>query len=246
MLKRLRHYIWPKTSIIAAVVCVFPIAGLLSYASSIILDKLFGAKLLEDIYWTAVVGIAGYIITAYYRRQIKRYNIFCHLEVELNFSHGALNDMILTLKGMINNGFPIIFQTDELNIDFDLVKEVGRLDIKNHLIDIVCDFRKINHDWKIASHFGEENRPLIMGLTGSPQEQNLIKKHGLDILGGILKKAEITQNLMQQCMAEIRVYMKTDKPAFATWFQPYLNDRNFKELARKDREQLEKEMAESQ
>lgn len=231
----IKHYIDPRNTLLVLLVLSFLLVFLFSELCSYI-----GIPLIKDIYWTAGVGLIAYLGGKFIATRIKRHNGMCHLETELSHALGTINDMIVSCQNMIEKQLPILMPHEKLTISLELVQGVGRLDTKNNLLELLCDFRKINQDWDLMVKFGEDYKSDLANPRGVE-----IRMVGTESIKPILKKCLLTHDLIKETVLLIRYYIKQDRPLLL-FGQPYINKEKFSKTIEKDRVQLDKEIQESE
>lgn len=176
-------------------------------------------KLSDEIFWPATLGVTGFTLIKFVETRTKRHNILCHLEVELNQAMDTLSTLIFLLENMIQKKLPIIMQHTFPYVTMDNIKEVGRLDIKNNLSNLLCDFRRITQDCNNLSEYGQENENAI--INSNHAQHQLAITTGLQILNVILTSSKTAFTLIKDTLVLVRIYMSTDKPFFR-FGQPFI------------------------
>jgi hypothetical protein len=212
----IKHYVDPRSTFSGLIT----FCAMFSCALYFSFVRLLKIPLNDEIFWSASLGVTGFILIKFVEVRTKRYNALCHLEVELGQAFDALGNMINTLRNMIQQSIPMLLPHDMPFLTLDLVKIVGRLDVKNNLRVLLCDFRVINQDWSNLIDYGKEHAETIND-PAHPQHA-YARRFGTELLESILSRAEFSQKLVQETIVLVRVYVKEDKP-FLGFKQPYIS-----------------------
>lgn len=214
-LKFILHYIDPRSTFLGFLfLCATISIGL--YLS---FSKLFKIQLSNEIYWPAALAVTGFTLICFVKTRTKRYNTLCHLEVELNQAMDVVSNLQATLKNMIHHFVPVLWSHELPMLTPDNIKSVGRLDIKNNLGDLLCDFRRISQDWNNLIDFGRGHIDVIKDPKHPDHME--VRKSGTEALSLILNRANIAMKLIEDTLILIRVYMRTDEPFFR-FKQPFV------------------------
>lgn len=231
------HYLDPRNSLFVLVPSGFIFVTLAYY-----LLYYLGIPVAKDIYWTAGVGLIAYAAGQFITTRVRRHNALCGLELELNSAMSTLSDIIHTLRNMIEIQVPLLAPRQQFQISQELVNNLGRIDVKNNLLMLLIDFRKIDHDWDIMTTLEHDYKRIIEDET-HPECKNwrIIGTMGLDKL---LKKSEETMTLLKDTILLVRFYLKKDRPMLKIG-QAYIDEESKNEEIAKDRARLEKEISDS-
>lgn len=214
-LKFILHYVNPLNSFL----------GLLSFCMFLICVIYFffrhylSIQLSDSIYWPAALAVTGFGLIKFIECRSKRYSVLCNLEVELNQAMDVLSILIATLRFLIKDAVPVLLPHDLPYLTMRYIEDVGRLDIKNNLADLKCDFRRINQDWNNLIEYGREHLDIIKDQR-HPQHQG-IKSFGTQLLQYVLARSETALKLVQDTLVLVRIYMRSDRPLLR-FEQPFI------------------------
>ena len=89
-----------------------------------------------------VVGVVVFLASKWYESRVKRYNALCNMELILNNLLASLSDNQYQVnKALATDELILIFPTLLVLTEVDL-REVGRADLKNKLLEVLIDCRK--------------------------------------------------------------------------------------------------------
>lgn len=231
-----KHYLNPMNTFVGFFISMWSLAvGIYYLLTSINLP------LNEGVFWSAAVAAIGFMLAKFMECRTKRYNVLCNLEVELNQAMDALSCMTRTLQNMVNSYVPLLLPHELLYLTPEYVKSVGRIDIKNDLADLMCDFRRINQDWNNLIQYGQEHLKAIEDPT-HPQHTEA-RVFGTELLKSVQSRCQQTDTLIQDTLALVRVYMSHDKTFFA-FGQPFLSSKKLEAEVKSVKAALLSELAE--
>jgi len=153
-----------------------------------------------------------------------------------------MSDMVITCEYMIKAQMPLLLPHDKVTISIDLVKDVGRIDVKNDLSSLLCDLRKINQDWETIVGYGKRFHSAIDDSSNPGHES--VKAEGVRLITLLHKKCFHTLILIKDIALLVRYYIKKDKP-FLLFGQPYVDAKEQSKSLKEDKIVLEKEIEES-
>lgn len=209
------HYIKPLNSFLGILIYTILFVPALYF----LFTKYLNIPLNDGIFWSAALGISGFVQIKFIETRARRYNILCHLQVELNQAMDALSNIILTLQFMISHSIPIILPHDMPCLTMDYIKEVGRLDVKNNLASLLCDFRRINQDWNNLVTYGKDQTAIIDDPQHPLHQQ--VRVEGTKLFNFILKRAQDSLEFIETTLVLVRIYCRSDKP-FLRFEPPFI------------------------
>lgn len=236
LIKFIKHYINPRSTFLGLSIFLF----FISFGLYFLFKNYFCILLNPAIFWPTALGASGFILIKFLETRSKRYNTLCDLEIELSQASDALSLIISTLEHSINILIPILLPRDPLYLTIEHIKQVGRIDLKNNLSTLLCDFRRINHDWNIVMiEYGKAHSHKINNPTHP--EHEYAKSYGTEILKTILNRSKTALNLVIESQALVRLYTKHDK-SFFYFNQPFIWPSVFNSTLEKEKKMLKSEI----
>jgi hypothetical protein len=209
------HYVDPRSTFLGILI-FFSVLSIAIYN----LISLLQVPINAEIYWSSAIALTGFMLLKFLESRSKRYNVLCHLDVELNQAMDTLGLYKGTLEDRIKNNIPILLPHSPVSISLAHVKEVGRIDVKNNLGNLLCDFKRINQDWENLVQFGKQFEKIIL-VPKHPEHSQCIAE-GNKLLGIILDGANSSLELVKSTLVLVRIYIKTDKPLMF-FKQPFIS-----------------------
>lgn len=190
-----------------------------------------------ELFSSAVLAATAYVLGKHIAIKTSRYNTLCNLEVELNEALDALGSNVQTMEKLKNIGMPIFIAPTRVSFDGSLVKDVGRLDLKNALLIVMGSLRRVAHDLEHVSTQSRESMDALITNSAGRAE-------ALRTLGEISNYCKKTFEEIKNCLVMTRVYLRLDRPRIVLTLQSYIDPRSFDEECKKAKERLEAEMKE--
>ncbi|MDO8528234.1 MAG: hypothetical protein Q7T03_11210 [Deltaproteobacteria bacterium] len=131
----------------------------------------------------------------------------------------TLNCLIMTLQSLIQKQTPVLMPHALPYLTLDYLNSVGRLNVKNNLADLLCDFRRINQDWINFIEYGNDNAEILHDPKHS--EHQRARAIGTSLMGIIFHKCEASFKLVEDTLVLVRIYTRTDK-SFFRFRQPFV------------------------
>lgn len=229
------HYLDPRNTFFGALLCLAGLSCGLYFSFTCLLS----IPLNTEIYSTAVLGVTGFGLLKFIESRTRRHNTMCRLEVELNHAMDAVSILLGTLKKMIETQIPVLLPHDLPYVSIELVKQVGRIDVKNNLANLLCDFRRINQDWNNLVEFGKRHEEAITDHN-HPQHRSA-RLAGTNLLTMVFDHTKSTFSLIKETLLLIRVYIRKDHPFFR-FGQPFTWPCKMKKEIELERKTLESEL----
>ena len=120
-MKFILHHLNPLNTFIGIFIC----NAILTYVLHFLLTNYFKIKFSEEIFWSAALGVSGFILIKFIEVRTKLYNTLCYIEVELTH----LSNLISTLQKLIKHYIPILLPHTLPYLTMDDVKAVDRIKI---------------------------------------------------------------------------------------------------------------------
>lgn len=201
---------------------------------------------------SATAGFAVYLLTQYFDRRVKRYNALCHLELTLNHLLTNLSDNQLQLKKSIDSDNPTLLFPARLTLSEPDIREIGRVKLKNKLLNTLIDCEKYSHDLEAVIAISERNiqmnKELYLHRSSDPQYiQQILKdihrqsKAQLKELHGF---GDLVNESIKDTLVDVRFFAQIDRPAFVG-LAPYYGKSELEDWRVRDLKKLETEMAQT-
>ncbi|MBF0106381.1 MAG: hypothetical protein HQM16_13770 [Deltaproteobacteria bacterium] len=124
-----------------------------------------------------------------------------------------------SLQNLIRNSMPALLPHDLPYITKDFVRDCGRIDVKNNLADLLCDFRRINQDWNNLIEFGKEHFSIIKNPDHAQHKE--FRQLGTQLLNFVLVRVVSSLKIVEDTLILVRIYVHTDRPFFR-FKQPFI------------------------
>jgi hypothetical protein len=201
---------------------------------------------------SATAGLIVYLLTQYFDRRMKRYNALCHLELTLNHLLTNLSDNQFQLKKAIDSDDPTLLFPGALNISEADIRDIGRIGLKNKLLNTLIDCEKYSHDLEaviaISEHNIQINKELYAQRSTDPQHiQRILKdihRQSKAQLKELYGHGELVNRSIKDALVDVRFFVKVDRPAFVG-LTPYYGQGELKDWRVKNLKSLEAEMTQT-
>lgn len=208
----------------------------------------------QGAFWGFIVGIVTLIFSKYMELQARRYNVLVYLEQELNASINDLSDNKFQIDKILEADQLTLLFPCELKLTEEYIKQLGRTELKNDIFGLYIDFRKYNHNIKMAIEIYERNVSSFKDFESQKFARTNDIEGVLTVYHSYFKThlkeintfGDKINECIKDCLVKVRFFAKVDKTLLASNIgQPYYDKNDFQKWLIEDKKRLEKEMEET-
>ena len=211
-------------------------------------EQFRGAAFGVAVYITG--GLFAYWLTRFFDRWMCRYNALCRMELTLNHLIVALSDNQYQLDLAIKSDELTVIYARSMPIEEEDIQDIGRVALKNTLLEVLIDCEKYVHDLKFSSELLDRNVQISKELYG---RQSTDPQHIKRILNDIYRKSKpqlkvlydygkLVEEAVKAALVDVQFFCQNDRPPFVG-LVPFYAKGELERWRVRRRAELEKEMA---
>jgi len=211
-------------------------------------DRFKGAAL--GVIVSVAAALIGYWLTRYFDRRVKRYNALCYMELILNCLLTSLSDNQYQIEKALASNEPTLIFPSLLHLSKSDIAEIGRVSLKNRLLNVFIDCEKYGQSLESAISIFERNVQTFKDFQArqftNPQHIQLIlrdyHRQSKSQLKELYDFGQLVNEVIKAALVDVRFFAKNDRPPLIG-IGPYYSKRELERWRVKNRQELEKEIA---